>query len=147
MKINSSTEAAMRAMIHAAVQRDFPKLDERLRTLNDDNTAAATVELALALVGFLMVDIHKGRPSDDQISAVAEEVAEAESWAQPTRREVADFLMRLMRGEPFATAVPTENAIILAFVVAANLLSSCRRDDEKWWDYLDRMEAAMEAAR
>ncbi|MEU8214209.1 hypothetical protein AB0C47_00385 [Micromonospora taraxaci] len=146
MKINSSVEAAMRTTIHAAVQRDFAKLDDRLRTLKDDDTAAATVELALALVGFLMVDIHQGRPSDDQISAVAEEVAEAESWAQPTSREVADFLMRLMRGEPFTAAVPSENVIILAFVVAANLLSSCRRDDEKWWDYLDRVEALMEAA-
>ncbi|MFG1837666.1 hypothetical protein ACLQ29_14925 [Micromonospora sp. DT228] len=147
MKINSSAEAVMRAIIHAAVQRDFAQLDERLRALNDADTAAATVELALGLVGFLMVDIHEGRPSDDQISAVAKEVAEAESWAQPTHREVADFLMRLMRGEPFTVAVPSENVIILAFVVAANLLSSCRRDDEKWWDYLDRVEATMEAAR
>ncbi|WP_328848655.1 hypothetical protein [Micromonospora zamorensis] len=146
MKINSSVEVTMRATIHAAVKRDFATLDERLRSLKDDDNAAATVELALAVVGFLMVDIHGGRPGDDQIVAVAGEVAEAESWAQPTRREVADFLMKLMRGEPFASAVPAENVIVLAFVVAANLLSSCRRDDEKWWDYLDRIEATMEAA-
>lgn len=146
MKVDSAAEAAMRTAIHAAVKRDFGKLDENLRGFGDDETVRAVMELALTVIGFLMIDIHQGVPDDRQVSAVASAIAEQEQWAEPTYDEVNAFLSRLMRGEPFGGVVPAENVFVLAFVVAGNLLSSCRRDDEKWWDYLDRIEDAIEAA-
>ncbi|MGW4498410.1 hypothetical protein ACWENR_07295 [Micromonospora sp. NPDC004336] len=146
MKIDSSVEAAMRVTIHAAVKRDFGMLDQQLQALRSDELARSTVQLTLAVVGYLMTDVHGGRPTPEQVTAIATEIAKAESWARPTRDEIEVFLSKLMSGEPFGEAVPIENIIVLTFVVAANLLSSCRRDDEKWWDYLDRAEAAIEAA-
>lgn len=146
MKVNSDAEAAMRKAIHVAVKRDFAKLDESLRSFRDDAAVRATMELTLTVISFLMVDIHGQRPGEAQVSAVAKQIADAESWAEPTQAEVEAFLGQLMRGLPLAGVVPTENVFILSFVIAANLLSSCRRDDEKWWDYLDRIEDAIEVA-
>ncbi|MFI6822566.1 hypothetical protein ACIBJE_16670 [Micromonospora sp. NPDC050187] len=147
MKVDSNAEAVMRTAIHAAVKRDFTELDKRLSGFEGDAAVQATLELTLTVIGFLMIDIHGARPTEAQVSAVARQVADAESWASPTSEEVEAFLGRLMQGEPLAPAVPVENILVLSFVVAANLLSSCRRDDEKWWDYLDRVEDAIEATR
>ncbi|WDZ84288.1 hypothetical protein [Micromonospora cathayae] len=81
-------------------------------------------------------------PAKQHVQEVADEIVADEGWAESTLAEVTTFLSRLVRGEPFVGAVPAENIIILAFVCAADLLSSNRRDDEKWWNYLDRAEAA-----
>lgn len=146
MKIDSKVEPLVRNAIHAAVISDFSKLEKALQGLTDDESARKAIELAISLVYFLMVDIHEGRPTEDEIRGIAAGVAQVEAWARATEEEVATFLLHLMKGESLAGAVPTENVIVLTFVVAANLLSSCRRDDEQWWDYLDRAEAALEAA-
>ncbi|MFK3981839.1 hypothetical protein ACI2K4_15870 [Micromonospora sp. NPDC050397] len=146
MRVEKRIEPLVRNAIHAAVVRDFALLEDRLQKFPDDKAVRAAVELTLALVYFLMVDIHAGRPSETEVAGVATEIARTEVWARSSRDEVTEFLVRLMNREQLAPAVPGENVIILAFVVAANLLSSCRRDDEEWWDYLDRVEAAIEAA-
>jgi hypothetical protein len=146
VKIDERAEVMARAAIHAAVKQDFAKLDETLRGFADDESTRGAVELTLAVILFLLTDAHGGKPDDAQVGAIAAEIAESEAWARATPVEVSAFLLRLVNGEPFAGTVPTENVFILAFVVAGHLLSSNRRDDEKWWDYLDRAEAALEAA-
>ncbi|MFB9239124.1 hypothetical protein ACFFWC_26945 [Plantactinospora siamensis] len=139
-------EPLVRDAIHAAVIRDFDVLDERLQALPAGEPTARAVELTTALVYLIMIDIHNGKPTEEEIRGVAAEIARGEAWAAPTAEEVTSYLVRLLNGQPFGTEVPSENVVILAFVCAANLLSSCHRDDEEWWDYLDRAEAALEAA-
>ncbi|MFI6762545.1 hypothetical protein ACIBF5_25765 [Micromonospora sp. NPDC050417] len=146
MRVDKRVEPTVRKAIHAAVIRDFPLLEGQLQKLPDDEAVRKAIELTLALIYFLMVDIHEGEPTDAEIRGVAAEIARAEAWARPADAEVTAFLSKLMKREAFAPEVPDENVIILAFVSAANLLSSCRRDEEEWWDYLDRAEAAIEAA-
>ncbi|MEO3821240.1 hypothetical protein [Plantactinospora sp. B24E8] len=146
MKISSRVEPLVRDALDAAVKRDFAKLDAALKAFPDDQTTQQGVELALAVTVYVLHDIHQGKPSEAETRSVAEEIARAEAWAQPTAEETSEFLLKLVSGQPFAPSVPSENVFILAFVSAANLLSSCRRDDEEWWNYLDRAEAAIEAA-
>ncbi|WBB80069.1 hypothetical protein O7606_01330 [Micromonospora sp. WMMD882] len=146
MKIDDRAESLMRTATYAAVRQDPAQLDEALKSFPPDEVARQAVELALAVILFVLTDIHHGRPDDDEIREVVDEIVEDESWARPTTAEVWDFLSRLVRGEPFADAVPPENVVVLAFVCVANLLAANREDDEKWWDYLDRAEAAIEAA-
>lgn len=147
MKIDSRVEPIVRNTIHAAVISDFAKLDQALQSFPDDEATQKAVELGIALIYFLMVDSHRGRPSEGQIRGVSAEIARAEARASPSEEEVTIFLLLLMKGEPLAGSAPIENVFILTFIVAANLLSSCRRPDEEWWDYLDRAEAALEATR
>lgn len=146
MKIDSRVEPLVRNTIYTAVIGSFSELEKALQSFSDDETAQKAIELGVSLIYVLMIDIYEGMPSDEEIQALAAEVARAEDWAQPTEEGVTVFLRRLMKGEPFAGVVPVEDIVILTFVVAAHLLSSCRRDDEEWWDYLDRVEAALEAS-
>jgi hypothetical protein len=146
MKIDDRVEPFVRTAIDAAVKRDFEKLNTALGAFPDDDAVKKAVELALAVVGFVMYDVHQGKPSPEQIRVVATKLAEMEAWAEPTADEVDAFLKKLLNGQPFAPEVPPENVIVLSFVAAANLLSSFHTKDERWWDYLDRAEAAIEAA-
>ncbi|GAB3152846.1 hypothetical protein GCM10027290_44430 [Micromonospora sonneratiae] len=146
MKIDSRVESIVRNTIYPAVISDFARLDKALQAFPDDETTRKAIELGLSIVYTLMFDIYEGKPSEGEIRGVAAEIVRAEAWARPTDEEVSAFLLRLMNGEPFVGVLPIESIIILTFVVAAHLLSSCRRDDEDWWDYLDRVEAFLENA-
>jgi len=145
MRIDDRIEPLVRNAIHAAVVSDLGKLEKALQAIPDDEAAQKAIELGISLIYFLMVDIHRGRPTEDEVRGIAAGVAEVEAWAEPTEEEVTTFLLHLMKGEPLAGVMSAESIIVLTFIVAANLLSSCRRDDEEWWDYLDRAEAAIEA--
>lgn len=144
MRIDDRAEPLARAAIDAAVKRDFEKLEAALQNFTSDDVTQRAVELALAVASFVLYDVHEGKPTPAQTRVVAVKIAEMETWAEPTAEEVEDFLSRLLGGHPFAAVMPPESVIVLSFVVTANLLSSFRKSDEKWWDYLDRAEAAIE---
>jgi len=88
----------------------------------------------------VLVDIHRGTPN----GGLAEDIADIERWAQPTVDEIYIFLTKVLSGAPLARSMPPENIVILGFVAAASLLSSFRKDDEEWWNHLDRVEEAIE---
>ncbi|MEG3634021.1 hypothetical protein [Micromonospora palythoicola] len=146
MEISKRVEPLVRSALDAAVKRDFNRLDAALKVFPDDQAVKDAVALALSVTLYVLRDTHNGKPSEQETEAVAVEIARAEPWAQATQAEVSTFLRKLVNGEPFADELPSESVIILAFVSAANLLASCHRQDEEWWDYLDRAEAAIESA-
>jgi hypothetical protein len=143
--IDEQVEPLVRSVLGAAVRRDFDKMNAALGAFPTDDAARKGVELALAICAFIMIEIHEGKPEDDQIREIAEEVADMETWAGPTADEIHTLLAKLLNSEPLAGAVPTESIIILAFVVAASLLASLHLKDELWWNYLDRVEMAIES--
>lgn len=146
MKIDDRIESLVRDTLHTAVIRDSQRLEEQLLALADDETTRKVVELTLALLYFLMVDIHGHKPSNAEVEATAVGVVQAEAWAQLNPEETVRFHQRLMNGQPIADSLSAESLIITSVVSVANLLSSCRRDNEEWWNYLDRAEAVLEAA-
>ncbi|MEV0329495.1 hypothetical protein AB0H63_24060 [Micromonospora echinospora] len=146
MRIDDRAEPLVRAAIHAAVKQDFGKLDQSMRAFTDDELARNGVELTLAVILFVLQDIHGGRPDNAAIREVANEIAEDESWSKASAGEATAFLSRLVAGEPMVDVFSAEETVVLAYVCAGHLLSSNRQDSEKWWNYLDRAEAAIEAA-
>ncbi|WP_416903220.1 hypothetical protein [Micromonospora echinospora] len=145
MRIDDRAEPLVRAAIHAAVKQDFGKLDQSLRAFTDDDLARRGVELTLAVTLFVLQDIHSGRPDSAAIREIASEVAEDEAWSKVSAEEVNTFLSRLVAGEAMADVFSAEEIVVLAYVCAGHLLSSNRQDSEKWWNYLDRAEATIEA--
>ncbi|WP_320067582.1 hypothetical protein [Micromonospora sp. RTGN7] len=145
MKISKQVEPLVRSALDAAVKRDFDRLDAALKAFPNDQAVAEAVALALSVILYVLRDLHHGKPSKPETEAIAAEIARGEAWAQPTEGEVKTFLVKLVNGEPLAEDLPSESVIVLAFVSAASLLASCHREDEQWWDYLDRAETALEA--
>lgn len=146
MRIDDEVEGIVRDALDAAVKRNPTKLNNALRCFPNDAAVQSGVELALAVASFVMIDVHAGRPTGAQIRAVADKAAEMENWAVASPDEVFDLLNNVLSGTPFPASAPPEDVIILTFVVTANLLASFRTEDERWFAYLDRAEAAIERA-
>jgi hypothetical protein len=145
MKINEQVETRVRAVLDAAVRRDRDKLNLALRAFPNDDAARQGVELAIAVAAYVMLDVHHGRPSDEQVATVAQEIADAEGWAGFTADEIGRFLSYTLAGKSLAGVLPDDAVILLSFIVPATLLSAFRPKEEIWEAYLDRAEASIES--
>lgn len=102
--------------------------------------------MLIAICGFVVVDLHGGkRPTDEQVRALAAQVAQTESWVELSADEVADFL-HLVLGEP-AREIEVDTGAVMVFVVTASVLAGRPvPEGQYWFNYLDQVEAALEAA-
>ncbi|SCF01529.1 hypothetical protein [Micromonospora chokoriensis] len=147
MKIDERVEQLVRDALHWAVKRQPGEFDEALKTFSDEPTRRSAMELLFAISAFVSADICAGRPSPQQVQQLAAEVAEVEAWSSVTSGEVEAFLDAVLTGRPLSGVLPAGSAVVLAFVVAASLLSLRPKDEGEWWfNYLDKVEAAIEAA-
>jgi hypothetical protein len=147
MKIDDRVEPLAREGLQAAVRKDEDRFDRALKAFPDDASRRAAVELLIAICGYVVLDLYGGqRPNDEQVRALALQVAQTEGWVELTADEVADFL-RLVLGEQ-AREIEPETGAVLVFVVTASLLAGRPTPEGKYWfNYLDQVEAALEANR
>jgi hypothetical protein len=102
--------------------------------------------LAAAVAVYVLEDQYGRQPFAEEIHAVAAKLVELEGWTDVTADEVVKFLTALYAGQRVDEVLPLQRAFLVSYVLAADLLSSCHREGEWWFDYLDRAEAAIEAA-
>nr|WP_146218273.1 hypothetical protein [Micromonospora acroterricola] len=148
MRIDDQVEALVRAVLDAAVQRDAERFDDALGALSGSReTLTKAIELTLAVNAAVLFEVHDGPPSPQQVNELSRDISLQERWAGVSAEDVQALLVGLMAGSPprFATSAAVAIAV---FVVAANLLATASQPDEgEWWfNYLDKVEAAIEAA-
>ncbi|MGC4875217.1 hypothetical protein ACLQ26_02965 [Micromonospora sp. DT43] len=147
MRIDERVEQLVRDTLHWAVKRQPVEFDEALRAFSDVPTQRSAMELLVAISAFASADICGGEPSPAQIQELSAEVAEAETWSSASAPEVETFLKTILAARPLSGVLPAGSAVVLAFVVAASLLSMRPKGEGEWWfNYLDKVEAAIEAA-
>ncbi|MFF0153255.1 hypothetical protein [Micromonospora sp. NPDC005203] len=147
LKIDERVEQLVRDTLHWAVKRQPVEFDEALKAFSDGSTRQSALELLAAIAALVSADICQGRPTPEQVRQLAEEVAEAEAWSSATSPEVEVFLKSVVTGRPLSDVLPAGSAVVLAFVVTASLLSLRPKSEGEWWfNYLDNLEAAIEAA-
>ncbi|MEV0329493.1 hypothetical protein AB0H63_24050 [Micromonospora echinospora] len=148
MKIDDRVEQLVRDILHWAVKRKPDEFGNALRAFPDEASRRSALELLVAIGGYTTVDIFGQRPSEDQVRKLAVDIAEDEGWASVTAADVAAYLDAVLGGNRRLDALPSERLVPLSFVVAANLLSSKPKAPGEWWfNYLDKVEAMIEAAR
>jgi hypothetical protein len=147
MRIDDQVEQRVRDTLHWVVKQKSDEFDAALKTFPDAATRISALELLGAVAGFVLVDTYGRKPSPDEVGTLAAEIADVESWASLTGEEVKTYLNGVLAGTPLVDTLPPKSIVLLAFVVAANLLSSKPKDKGEWWfNYLDRIELAIEAA-
>jgi hypothetical protein len=144
MRINEHVEPLVREALDAAVKREGDRLDAALDAFSDESQRRTGLELVHAIARYVLLDLYQGQhPSHEQVQALADKIAEMESWSTLPADEIRSFLLLLL-GDTERTVDP-DAAVLLSFVVAAALLSSRRRPEGQWWfNYLDQVEAALE---
>ncbi|MFC5922640.1 hypothetical protein [Micromonospora vulcania] len=147
MKIDARVEQLVRDTLHWAVKRQPAEFDEALTAFSDLSARHTATELLVAISVFVSADICGGKPTPQQIRELANEVAETEKWSSVTSPEIEAFLSAILSGRPLAGVLPAGSVVVLSFVVAASLLSMRPKSEGEWWfNYLDKVEAAIEAA-
>ncbi|MFI6236067.1 hypothetical protein ACIBD9_21130 [Micromonospora sp. NPDC050784] len=148
MKINDQVEALVRAVLDAAVHRDSGRFDSALDALSTSQEALTkAVELTLAVNAAVLFEVHDGLPPTNEINELSHNIAHQERWAEVSAEDVRAILAAVTTGNPPRVA-NTAGGVSAVFVVAANLLATASQPDEgEWWfNYLDKVEAAIEAA-
>jgi hypothetical protein len=146
MKIDDRIEALVRDALHSAVKHDIDGLDTSLKAFRDEASRRAAIQLLMAIGAYVILDLYGGqRPTDEQVRALATQVADTDGdWSGLGAGEVATFL-RLVLGDESARVDPDAGAF-MAFVVTARLLAGHPMPEGKWWfNYLDQVEATLEA--
>lgn len=148
MRIDDHVEGLARSALDAAVHKDPTRFQRALGAFRDENTAVSAVELVLAVIASVLFEVHDGLPSREQVRDLAGDIAQQESWVELRSSDVESLLVGVTFGEQERLSSLADNASLVAFVVAANLLATASQPDEgEWWfNYLDKVEAAIEAA-
>ncbi|MEU7676882.1 hypothetical protein AB0C42_18965 [Micromonospora taraxaci] len=148
MRIDEQVEALVRAVLDAAVHRDAARFDSAMDALGaSQEVFTAAVGLTLAVNAAVLFEVHDGLPSAHQVDELSRTISHQEQWAGVSAEDAHAVLSAVTTGPP----PRIENAaggMTAVFVVAANLLATASRPDEgEWWfNYLDKVEAAIEAA-
>lgn len=145
MTIDSQVEVALRQILYAAIKRDQEAISKAVDDLPSIETKVRAGQLSIAVALYALHEIHSGKPTTDQLSQVADEVAENESWANVTADEARKLLVAALDGHRLDDVLPQDSALFLTFIVTGSLLAGWHRKNEEWWDFLDRAEAAIEA--
>lgn len=145
MEIDGTVEPLVREALTAVVKRDPDRFAAAVAAFPDGEAIIKGMRLATALSLYALSDHYGRTPTNSEIQAVAAKLVEMEHWTDVTSSEVVATLQAAINNTPADEVLPMERTLIVAYVSAGNLLSSAHRDDEKWWDFLNRAEAAIEA--
>lgn len=149
MRIDPSFEEPARELFGFAIRAELEQFAEKLRSLDEERLTGA-LRLAVLVAGRLVLDVTEGeQPSDADLRKMAETAAEVETRYSLDEEKVHTFLARGVFGDAALEEVfsPVDVATV-PFLVTGNLLGSYTSIDEgqEWWEYLDQIEAAIEAA-
>jgi hypothetical protein len=146
VEIDDRVEGLVRTTLHAVVIRDITRLQQAIGAFSDNDTTLAGYRLAATVMLVVLHDQHGRPPTADEIARTASGIAERNGWAEITADDVVALVSAISQGQPVNQVLPIERAVLYVYVLAGDLLATLHRSDEQWWDYLDRVEAAVEAA-
>ncbi|GAA2195414.1 hypothetical protein [Micromonospora lupini] len=148
MRIDDRVEVLVRAVLDAAVHRDADRFDGALDALGHSHeTLTKAVELTLAISAAVLFEVHDGQPSREQVNDLSRSISHQEQWSEVSADDVQAVLVALTTGNPHRVANSPAGAAAV-FLIAANLLATASQpvEGEWWFNYLDKVEAAIEAA-
>lgn len=147
MQINSGVEELTRKLFGYAIRAELDDLQTQLRAL-DQATMTEALRLAVMVAGAVVLDVTEGkRPSDADLRKMASTAASVEKRYALDEDKVYTYLARSVFGDvPLEEALGATDVASVPFLVTGNLLGSYTHEGQKWWEFLDQIEAAIEAA-
>lgn len=146
--IDEQVEALVRETLAGIAAKDPERLQRAVSAFPSDESVTTGIRLAVAVSLVVLHDVQEGAPpTSEELAEFADDIAKAEAdWTDITSEEILKLLTAAYNKVELSEVLPLERVIVLVYVIAANLLGSYRDDNEPWWDYLDRIEAVIEAA-
>jgi hypothetical protein len=148
MNFDDQTEGSLRSILDAVVKSDTEAFDTAVRSLKQEDRAADVLELAVAVLSYAIFDTYEGKPTAADVELIAQTVTEMEGWVNLDPVEVREYLTGVLAGKPLSEILDPQSAFFLTFIIAGSVLAASPKisEGEWWFNYLDRVEAAIEAA-
>ncbi|MQA01693.1 MAG: hypothetical protein GEV07_02800 [Streptosporangiales bacterium] len=147
MSIDPAIEGPTRKLFGHALRAEFEDFQKTLMALDGEKLTSA-MQLAANIAAVAVIDACGGEsPSDSDLREVAATISEAEDRYSLTVDELHTYLAKgVFGGEALDQYFAPDDVVRLPFVLAAGVLGAYRDEGEDWWEYLDQIEAAIEAA-
>lgn len=150
-QINAKAEKALREAIHSVTHIETDQIPPSLAALGDRERAEA-VGLAIIATAYVIVDVAGSQwPVKSSVERFSKTVATKSTLAQRLRLdpdEIYAYMSKTVLGpEQLEDVIPDEPAFTrLPVVVLGEALAAYAPKGMGMWDYLDRIEAALETA-
>lgn len=146
MLIDPKIERPTREMLGCAIRGDLQDLAVAIQAAGDE-TFSASIALCVTASGYVAVDVSGRWPTDADVRQIARSTVDGDTRLELREADIRGYLSRSVLGtEPLESVFPVESAYSLPVLITGSLLFTFRPKGQKWWDYLDTIWTATEAA-
>ena len=146
MHIDPTVEKPTRKMLGHAVRHE---LDELAKLILDVGNEAffGSIPLCLLASAYIAIDVNGQWPSDADLREIAKTVSETEGRLDISKQRIYEYLSRVAFGaEKIGDVFTTEGIVTIPIYATASLLVTFCPSEKHWWEYLDEIWDATEAA-
>jgi hypothetical protein len=147
MPVEPKTEEPTRKMLGHAIRGEIPELGETITAAGDD-AFRVSIALCILAAGYLAIDVSARWPTDADVREIARHSAATSSEYELSQQEVYEYISRAALGGELITDVflEAEAAFLLPVLITGQLLVAFCPKDKEWWEYLDAIWNAINAA-
>jgi hypothetical protein len=147
MRVDERIEPRLREAYSAVIAKDADRVSAALRGMSNEDTATF-LGLGLYVCGFIVNDIYKESVTDANVRELAEKIiAKQSDWMDIGEPEVvAAFLKAAATGDTRVASLGGEDLTGLTIICGGHLLGYYRLEGQRWYEYLDEIWSAVEAA-
>jgi hypothetical protein len=147
MRIDPKIERPAREMIGHSMRNELDQLSALIQA-EGDKTLLGTLLLCMAACGYIAIDVTGMRwPSEAMLRKIAHNASTAATGLDLNEDDIFAYLSRNVFGaEPLEDLFEKEAVGFLPLLITANLLATFRPKELHWWEYLDQIWDAHNAA-
>src|ERR1700761_4480375 len=146
MGIDPRIEQPTRKMLGHAMRHELDGLAEVIRAEGND-VVIGSLPLCLLASAFIAVDVSDRWPTDADLREIAKHASESATELDITEQEIYEYLSRVALGaEKLDDVFSDEGLATIPLFATANLLLTFSPGEKHWWEYLDQIWDAAEAA-
>lgn len=146
MRIDPKAEQPTRKMLGHAIRHELDDLAALVQAEGSDALLAST-PLCLLASAYVAIDVSDRWPTEADLREIARDAAQAVTRLDITEPEIYEYLSRVALGqEKLDDVFSVEGLATVPLFATANLLLTFCPRDKQWWEYLDQIWDAAEAA-
>jgi hypothetical protein len=147
MFVNAKIEEPARTMIGHVIRQELDELESEARRIGSDMILNVMM-LCVVVAGYIAIDAAGRWPTDADTREIARHTAASARGFDLSQDDVYAFLSRVALGsERLPEVIPSAQVgILLPLQVTATLLLAYLPRGKHWWEYLDVIESALDAA-
>jgi hypothetical protein len=146
MGIDPKIEQVTRKMLGHAIRRELDDLAALVQA-EGNQALLDSLPLCLYVSAYIAVDVSGRWPTGADLREVAKNAAAAVTRLDVTEQEIHEYLSRAALGqEKLDDVFSDEGVATIPLFTTANLLLTFCPHEKEWWEYLDQIWDAAEAA-